>query len=128
MKVRRARIPSIALVLAVFLLVSPAWADEGMTLEDVARLQSVTQVAIAPSGGPDRAGFGLAYDPLRDRIVLFGGREIATDRDDLDSQIYKTFAGCGVVDHDRDPCRAASGEHLSELLTQQKTDDSAGGG
>ena len=31
---------------------------------------------------------------------------VLTDRDDLDTQIYKTFAGCGVVDHDRDPCRA----------------------
>jgi len=30
---------------------------------------------------------------------------ILTDRDDLDTQIYKTFAGCGVVDNDRDPCR-----------------------
>ena len=41
---------------------------------------------------------------------------VLTDRDDLDSQIYKTFAGCGEVDHDRDPCRAASGQHLSRLL------------
>lgn len=31
---------------------------------------------------------------------------VLTDRDDLDTQIYKTFAGCGVVDNDRDPCRA----------------------
>lgn len=46
---------------------------------------------------------------------------VLTDRDDLDSQIYKTFAGCGVVDHDRDPCRASSGSHLGELLTQHKT-------
>jgi len=45
---------------------------------------------------------------------------ILTDRDDLDTQIYKTFAGCGVVDNDRDPCRAASGHHLNELLTLQK--------
>ena len=35
---------------------------------------------------------------------------VLTDRDDLDTQIYKTFAGCGVVDNDRDPCRAASGD------------------
>lgn len=46
---------------------------------------------------------------------------VLTDRDDLDTQIYKTFAGCGVVDNDRDPCRAASGEHLSRLLAMQKT-------
>lgn len=45
---------------------------------------------------------------------------ILTDRDDLDTQLYKTFAGCGVVDHDRDPCRASSGRHLNELLTQHK--------
>ncbi len=46
---------------------------------------------------------------------------VLTDREDLDTQIYKTFAGCGVVDNDRDPCRAASGEHLSRLLAQHKS-------
>jgi len=46
---------------------------------------------------------------------------ILTDREDLDTQIYKTFAGCGVVDNDRDPCRATSGQHLRQLLAQQKS-------
>ncbi|MDA2933653.1 type I restriction endonuclease subunit R [Acidobacteria bacterium AH-259-D05] len=46
---------------------------------------------------------------------------VLTDRDDLDTQIYKTFAGCSVVDHDRDPCRASSGEHLSRLLAEHKS-------
>ena len=46
---------------------------------------------------------------------------VLTDREDLDSQIYKPFAGCAVVDHDREPCRAASGEHLSRLLGQHKS-------
>lgn len=45
---------------------------------------------------------------------------ILTDRDDLDSQIYKTFAGCGLVDNDRDPCRADSGVHLRALFGQRK--------
>ena len=45
---------------------------------------------------------------------------ILTDRDDLDSQIYKTFAGCGVVNNDRDPCRAANGRHLEQLLGLHK--------
>ena len=45
---------------------------------------------------------------------------ILTDREDLDTQIYKTFAGCGVVDNDRDPCRASSGQYLSTLLTEHK--------
>jgi len=44
---------------------------------------------------------------------------VLTDRDDLDTQIYKTFAGCGVVS-EQEPCRAASGHHLNELLTQHK--------
>ncbi len=44
---------------------------------------------------------------------------VLTDRDDLDTQIYKTFAGCGVVS-EQEPCRAASGHHLNVLLTQHK--------
>ena len=46
---------------------------------------------------------------------------VLTDRDDLDTQIYKTFAGCGVVDHDAEPCRAESGQHLSRLLAEHKS-------
>ena len=46
---------------------------------------------------------------------------VLTDRDDLDTQIYKTFAGCGVVDHDRDPCRASTGTHLIRLLGEHKS-------
>ncbi|MEP7342000.1 MAG: type I restriction endonuclease subunit R [Acidobacteriota bacterium] len=45
---------------------------------------------------------------------------ILTDRDDLDDQIYKTFAGCGVADHKKDECRAASGKHLEKLLRADK--------
>ncbi|MCP4377400.1 MAG: type I restriction endonuclease subunit R, partial [bacterium] len=41
---------------------------------------------------------------------------ICTDRKDLDTQIYKTFAGCGLADHDKEPCRADSGPHLQTLL------------
>ncbi|MFZ2654874.1 MAG: type I restriction endonuclease subunit R [Victivallales bacterium] len=46
---------------------------------------------------------------------------VITDRDDLDTQIYKTYAGCGIVDNDRDTCRAASGNNLLELLKKDKT-------
>lgn len=45
---------------------------------------------------------------------------IVTDREDLDSQIYKTFAGCGIVDNDKDSCRAASGDNLVEILKTDK--------
>jgi type I restriction enzyme R subunit len=41
---------------------------------------------------------------------------ILTDRDDLDTQIYTTFAGCSVVDNDSDPCRAGSGAELKAML------------
>lgn len=44
---------------------------------------------------------------------------VLTDREDLDTQIYKTFAGCGVVS-DNEPCRAASGADLNRLLTEHK--------
>jgi type I restriction enzyme R subunit len=39
----------------------------------------------------------------------------------LDKQIYNTFAGCGLVDNDQDPCRAGSGDHLQALLNQHKS-------
>jgi len=46
---------------------------------------------------------------------------ICTDRDDLDTQIYKTFAGCGVADNDKNPCRPTSGKHLAELMSHHKS-------
>ena len=41
---------------------------------------------------------------------------IVTDRDDLDEQIYKNFASVGVVTEGERQVRAASGEHLKQLL------------
>ncbi|MCY4374418.1 MAG: type I restriction endonuclease subunit R, partial [Spirochaetaceae bacterium] len=41
---------------------------------------------------------------------------LMTDRNDLDSQIYKTFVGCGIAD-DQIP-RAASGDDLEKLLKE----------
>ncbi len=43
-----------------------------------------------------------------------------TDREDLDTQLYKTFAGCGAVDNSRERCRAQSGADLAELLGHRK--------
>jgi type I restriction enzyme R subunit len=45
---------------------------------------------------------------------------VLTDRLDLDNQIYKTFAGVGLVNNDRDPCRAESGAMLKAYLSEQK--------
>ena len=41
---------------------------------------------------------------------------LMTDRNDLDSQIYKTFVGCDVVE--KDTSRAASGADLEKLLKE----------
>ena len=41
---------------------------------------------------------------------------IMTDRNDLDSQIYRTFVGCGVADEETP--RAASGKDLEQILKQ----------
>ena len=41
---------------------------------------------------------------------------LMTDRNDLDSQIYKTFVGCGIAD-DQTP-RAASGDDLEKRMKQ----------
>jgi type I restriction enzyme R subunit len=41
---------------------------------------------------------------------------LMTDRDDLDSQIYKTFVGCGVADEETP--RASSGKELQRLLSE----------
>jgi type I restriction enzyme R subunit len=41
---------------------------------------------------------------------------LMTDRDDLDSQIYQTFIGCGVADQQTP--RASSGRELQRLLSE----------
>jgi type I restriction enzyme R subunit len=41
---------------------------------------------------------------------------VMTDRNDLDSQIYRTFVGCGVAD-EQTP-RASSGKELAQILKQ----------
>ena len=44
---------------------------------------------------------------------------VLCDRDDLDNQIYRTYAGCNVVGEHED-VRAASGKHLKRLLGEHK--------
>lgn len=46
---------------------------------------------------------------------------VVTDRDDLDSQIYKTFAGCAVVKGEPEQYRATSGKHLQQMLADHKS-------
>ncbi len=44
---------------------------------------------------------------------------VLTDRDDLDTQIYKIFVGCGAVQKS-EVCRAVDGKHLVALLGRHK--------
>ena len=44
---------------------------------------------------------------------------VLCDRDDLDNQIYRTYAGCGVVG-EQEEVRAGSGRHLKRLLGEHK--------
>jgi type I restriction enzyme R subunit len=44
---------------------------------------------------------------------------VVTDRIDLDDQIYKNFARCGVVTEPEERCRAQSGEHLKQMLDRE---------
>jgi len=43
---------------------------------------------------------------------------VVTDRDELDSQIYKNFAGVGAVTESEERARAQSGKHLQQLLRE----------
>lgn len=45
---------------------------------------------------------------------------IVTDRVELDDQIYRTYAGSGLVDNDANPCRPASGKDLQQLFQADK--------
>ncbi len=45
---------------------------------------------------------------------------VLTDRNDLDKQIYNTFAGVGLVNNDKEPCRAGTGGDLKKLLGEHK--------
>jgi len=90
--------------------------DEGKTLADLSRLGVFWHTQ----------GSGKSYSMLfftrkvRRKLSSSFTFVILTDRDDLDTQIYKTFAGCGVVNNDREPCRAANGRHLEQLLGLHK--------
>ena len=62
--------------------------------------------------------YSMAFFAERVRRKLEGNFTflLMTDRNDLDSQIYKTFVGCGVAD-DTTP-RAVSGDDLEKLLKE----------
>jgi type I restriction enzyme R subunit len=62
--------------------------------------------------------YSMAFFAEKVRRTLLGNFTfvLMTDRNDLDSQIYKTFVGCGIAD-DNTP-RAASGKDLEALLKQ----------
>ncbi|NLF19115.1 MAG: type I restriction endonuclease subunit R [Lentisphaerae bacterium] len=60
--------------------------------------------------------YSMAFfaEKVRRRVSARFTFVLMTDRDDLDSQIYRTFIGCGVADESTP--RAASGEDLKRIL------------
>jgi type I restriction enzyme R subunit len=62
--------------------------------------------------------YSMAFfaEKVRRRISAKFTFLLMTDRNDLDSQIYRTFVGCGVADEDTP--RAGSGTDLETLLQQ----------
>jgi type I restriction enzyme R subunit len=62
--------------------------------------------------------YSMAFfaEKVRRRISAKFTFLLMTDRNDLDSQIYRTFVGCGIAD-ERTP-RATSGEMLKALLQE----------
>jgi len=66
--------------------------------------------------------YSMVYFARKVRRKVSGGFTfiVLTDRDDLDKQIYDTFAGCGVANNDKERCRAASGSDLRSMLKEHK--------
>jgi type I restriction enzyme R subunit len=62
--------------------------------------------------------YSMAFFAEKVRRIVPGNFTLVliTDRNDLDSQIYKTFVGCGVADNQTP--RAGSGKDLEQLLKQ----------
>lgn len=66
--------------------------------------------------------YSMVYFARKVRRKITGGFTflVVTDRDDLDKQIYDTFAGGGVANNDKERCRAASGTDLRGMLKEHK--------
>ncbi|MBS1940230.1 MAG: type I restriction endonuclease subunit R [Bacteroidetes bacterium] len=66
--------------------------------------------------------YSMVYFARKVRRKVGGGFTfiVLTDRDDLDKQIYDTFAGCGVANNDQERCRATSGADLRAMLKEHK--------
>jgi len=94
-------------------------------------VRSLRQLDLVESAHPDLGklgvfwhtqGSGKSYsmaffaEKVRRKISARFTFLLMTDRNDLDSQIYRTFVGCGVAD-DKTP-RAATGEDLKLLLKE----------
>ncbi len=111
--------------------------DEAMDsdMQNVARAiedeKAKTTLSLVESAHPDLGklgvfwhtqGSGKSYsmaffaEKVRRQISAKFTFLLMTDRNDLDSQIYRTFVGCGIAD-DKTP-RAGSGTELETLLTE----------
>ncbi|MDO8440185.1 MAG: type I restriction endonuclease subunit R, partial [Polaromonas sp.] len=106
-------------------------ANESLTTYPMAAEPAAQYLQIVERAHPDLGRLGVVWhtqgsgksysmaffaEKVRRTVVGNFTFVLMTDRDDLDSQIYKTFVGCGVAD-DQTP-RAGSGRELEQLLKQ----------
>ncbi|MFA6311327.1 MAG: type I restriction endonuclease subunit R [Sterolibacterium sp.] len=104
---------------------APAYLGEGLpepaprTLQIIERAHpDLGRLGVVWHTQGSRKSYSMAFFAEKVRRTVEGNFTflLMTDRDDLDSQIYKTFVGCGVAD-DQTP-RAGSGRELEQLLKQ----------
>lgn len=92
-------------------------------------IREVVRVSERPKGEPGRLGvFWHTQGAGKSLSMVFFAQKIlrtvpgnwtfviVTDREELDGQIYKTFAATGAVS--KDDAHATSGRHLQQLLTE----------
>ena len=98
---------------------APAYQPEPRTLQIIERAHpDLGRLGVVWHTQGSGKSYSMAFFAEKVRRTVEGNFTfvLMTDRDDLDSQIYKTFVGCGVAD-DQTP-RAGSGKALAQLLKQ----------
>jgi type I restriction enzyme R subunit len=110
--------PMVAEAVAPYLLKSEA-GPAGKTLQLIERAHpDLGRLGVVWHTQGSGKSYSMAFFAEKVRRTVEGNFTfvLMTDRDDLDSQIYKTFVGCGLAD-DQTP-RAGSGKELEQMIKQ----------
>ena len=106
--------------------------EEAMDADQAALADAPATLRLVESAHPDLGKLGVFWhtqgseksysmafiaEKVRRRISAKFTFLLMTDRNDLDSQIYRTFAGCNVAD--KNTPRATTGEELKRLLKEK---------